>query len=225
MRRCIWNLLAFMIGAAVWAPMPGYAADAVPLEAVDMAGGYGAQVLEKLVPFWQPPAGISGVATVSLRIGNDGRPLFCEAVKHSGNAAFDESPCQAAIKAGSFGAPPYGAVTQVFVTLATDRSAYGAAPAAQNAQGKTRSYAEEIMYRAKPFIQVPPGLKGSFQVELTLRVNPSGTLESFTVSKSSGRADVDNAVIGGVTRDGAIPVPPAGSPTQNIILLFTVQGN
>ncbi len=206
---------------------PAFAADdARPplLAAVDSAGGYGAQVLEKLAGVWQPPAGVSGVVTISLRIGSDGRPLYCEPVKYSGNAQLDDSPCQAALHAGSFGQPPYGAITQVFVTLATDRAALRASPQPVE-ETKQRSYAEEIMYRARPYIQIPQGVDGEFAVELSLHINSAGTLEEFSVLKSSGRADLDNAVIAGVTREGVIPVPPAGSPAQNVRLLFTLRGN
>ena len=45
----------------------------------------------------------------------------CEAVRKSGNAALDESPCQAVVRAGSFGTPPYGVITEVFLTFATDQ--------------------------------------------------------------------------------------------------------
>ena len=195
-----------------------------PLLAADTAGGYGAQVLEKLAGVWQPPAGKSGIVTISIRIGSDGRPLYCEPIKGSGDPELDNAPCQAVLHAGTFDAPPYGAVTQVFVTLATSPAAFGtsAQPASASPQ---RSYAEEIMYRAHPYIQIPQGVQGEFTVELALRINPSGTLEEFSVLKSSGRADLDNAVIASVTKEGVIPVPPAGSPTQNVRLLFTLKGN
>ncbi len=200
------------------------AENAPPLLAADTAGGYGAQVLEKLAKTWQPPAGVSGVVTISIRIGSDGRPLYCEPVKSSGNAVLDNAPCQAVLHAGSFGTPPYGAITQVFVTLATDQAALGS-PEQTAEAAPQRSYAEEIMYRAHPHIQIPQGVRGEFTVELSLRINSSGTLEEFSVLKSSGRADLDNAVIAGVTKEGVIPVPPAGSPTQNVRLLFTLKGN
>ena len=206
---------------------PAFAADdARPplLAAVDSAGGYGAQVLEKLAGVWQPPAGVSGVVTISLRIGSDGRPLYCEPVKYSGNAQLDDSPCQAALHAGSFGQPPYGAITQVFVTLATDRAALRASPQPVE-ETKQRSYAEEIMFRAKPYIQVPQGVHGAFTVELTLKINETGGIEQMSVSKSSGRADVDNAVLTGVIREGVIPPRPAGSEPMTMRLLFTLKNN
>ena len=105
----------------------------------DGAGGYAADVLEKLLPVWQPPAGASGVVTISLRIGSDGRPLYCEAIRKSGNAALDESPCQSVVRAGSFGTPPYGAITEVFLTFATDRSAFGGPAQPQEAAPQQRS--------------------------------------------------------------------------------------
>ena len=39
-------------------------------------------------------------------------------------------------------------------------------------------------------------------MELTLRVNETGGIEQMSVSKSSGKAEVDNAVLTGVIREG-----------------------
>ena len=91
--------IAAAAGVALGCALTGMAAETqvpgMPLIAgADGAGGYAADVLEKLLPVWQPPAGASGVVTISLRIGSDGRPLYCEAIRKSGNAALDESPCQ-----------------------------------------------------------------------------------------------------------------------------------
>ncbi len=194
------------------------------LAAADSANGYGAVVLEKLARVWQPPAGLSGMVTVSLRIGSDGRPLYCEPIKRSGNDQFDSSPCQAALAAGTFDPPPYGAITQVFITLGTGDPSSG--PAAQSAAPvQQRSYAEEIMYRARPYIQIPPKVKGEFTAEVELRISPAGTLENLSILKSSGLQQVDNAIIAGIMRDGVIPVPEAGSPVQNVRLLFTLTAN
>lgn len=89
----------------------------------DTAGGYAGDVLVKVLPAWQPPAGASGIVTISLRIGSDGRPLYCEASRKSGNAALDESACQAVVRAGTLPTPPYGAITEVYLTFMTDPGA------------------------------------------------------------------------------------------------------
>ncbi|HIW79706.1 MAG TPA: TonB C-terminal domain-containing protein [Candidatus Bilophila faecipullorum] len=222
--------IAAAAGVALGCALTGMAAETqvpgMPLIAgADGAGGYAADVLEKLLPVWQPPAGASGVVTISLRIGSDGRPLYCEAIRKSGNAALDESPCQSVVRAGSFGTPPYGAITEVFLTFATDRSAFGGPAQPQAAAPQQRSYAEEIMFRAKPYIQIPQGANGEYTVELTLRINATGGIEQMEVSKSSGRPDVDNAVLTGVIREGVIPPRPEGSQPTTMRLLFTLKNN
>lgn len=114
-------------------------------------GGYAGDVLVKVLPAWQPPAGASGIVTISLRIGSDGRPLYCEASRKSGNAALDESACQAVVRAGTLPTPPYGAITEVYLTFMTDPGALkGTAPQGQASAPKERSYAEEIMFRPSP---------------------------------------------------------------------------
>lgn len=195
-----------------------------PVGGADMNGGYAGQVLQQLLPHWQPPSGISGVVTVSLRIGNTGRPLYCEPVKRSGNVELDESPCEAALRVGTFGNPPYGAVTEVFLTLATDKSAL-IPVASKNPTAQAPGYAEAIMNRVKPVVQVPKGLTGSHTVVLSLQVNTTGGVEQISVTRSSGRADVDNAVLAALCTPGIIP-PFTGEPaTRNLRLLFTIKGN
>lgn len=227
MRKITSALAAF--GFVICAASPGMAEGAptgMPLVAgADSAGGYAGEVLVKLLPLWQPPAGASGVVTIDLRIGSDGRPLFCEASRKSGNVALDESPCQAVVRAGAFPAPPYGAITEVYLTFVTDQGAFKNNAAQEQATPKQRSYAEEIMFRAKPYIQVPQGVHGAFTVELTLKINETGGIEQMSVSKSSGRADVDNAVLTGVIREGVIPPRPAGSEPMTMRLLFTLKNN
>ena len=122
--------------------------------------------------------------------------------------------------------PPYGAITEVYLTFMTDPGALkGTAPQGQASAPKERSYAEEIMFRAKPYIQIPQGVHGEYSVELTLRINETGGIEQMSVSKSSGKAEVDNAVLTGVIREGVIPPRPAGSEPLTMRLLFTLKNN
>ena len=227
MRKITSALAAFgFVICAAWPGMAEGAPTGMPLVAgADSAGGYAGEVLVKLLPVWQPPAGASGVVTIDLRIGSDGRPLYCEASRKSGNAALDESPCQAVVRAGTFPAPPYGAITEVYLTFVTDQGAFRNSAPQEKTTPKQRSYAEEIMFRAKPYIQVPQGVHGEHTVELTLKINETGGIEQMSVSKSSGRADVDNAVLTGVIREGVIPPRPAGSEPMTMRLLFTLKNN
>ena len=227
MPKSIMRLLA-AFGFILCSALSGMAEPTgMPLIAgADTAGGYAGDVLVKVLPAWQPPAGASGIVTISLRIGSDGRPLYCEASRKSGNAALDESACQAVVRAGTLPTPPYGAITEVYLTFMTDPGALkGTAPQGQASAPKERSYAEEIMFRAKPYIQIPQGVHGEYSVELTLRINDTGGIEQMSVSKSSGKAEVDNAVLTGVIREGVIPPRPAGSEPLTMRLLFTLKNN
>ena len=98
------------------------------------------------------------------------------------------------MRAGKLPTPPYGAITEVYLTFMTDPGAIkGTAPQEQAAAPKERSYAEEIMFRAKPYIQIPQGVHGEYSVELTLRVNETGGIEQMSVSKSSGKGSSPRA--------------------------------
>ena len=211
MPKSIMRLLA-AFGFILCSALPGMAEPTgMPLIAgADTAGGYAGDVLVKVLPAWQPPAGASGIVTISLRIGS----------------ALDESACQAVVRAGTLPTPPYGAITEVYLTFMTDPGALkGTAPQGQASAPKERSYAEEIMFRAKPYIQIPQGVHGEYSVELTLRINETGGIEQMSVSKSSGKAEVDNAVLTGVIREGVIPPRPAGSEPLTMRLLFTLKNN
>ena len=130
------------------------------------------------------------------------------------------------VRAGTLPTPPYGAITEVYLTFMTDPGALkGTATQGQASAPKERSYAEEIMFRAKPYIQIPQGVHGEYSVELTLRINETGGIEQMSVSKSSGKAEVDNAVLTGVIREGVIPPRPAGSEPLTMRLLFTLKNN
>ena len=72
---------------------------------------------------------------------------------------------------------------------------------------------------------LPQGVHGEYSVELTLRINETGGIEQMSVSKSSGKAEVDNAVLTGVIREGVIPPRPAGSEPLTMRLLFTLKNN
>lgn len=191
----------------------------------DTAGGYAGDVLVKVLPAWQPPAGASGIVTISLRIGSDGaRCTARQAASRQCRARRVRLPGRRA--RGTLPTPPYGAITEVYLTFMTDPGALkGTAPQGQASAPKERSYAEEIMFRAKPYIQIPQGVHGEYSVELTLRINETGGIEQMSVSKSSGKAEVDNAVLTGVIREGVIPPRPAGSEPLTMRLLFTLKNN
>ena len=116
MPQSMLRLLA-AFGFILCSTLPGMAEPTgIPLIAgADTAGGYAGDVLVKVLPAWQAPAGASGMVTISLRIGSDGRPLYCEASRKSGNTALDESACQAVVRAGTLPTPPYGAITEVYL--------------------------------------------------------------------------------------------------------------
>lgn len=214
---------------AALAPDPPKASS-LPLGAgADAAGGYAGQVLETLLPLWEPPEGASGVVLVALRLSSEGRLLFCETKRGSGNPKLDESPCLAALKPKTFGPPPYGAVTEVYLTLATDRAALLAGArntAADPAPAPAPTYAEQVMRAVRPHLAVPPNLGGKFAAEVNVRIVPkdgAGGVEQISVFKASGRGDVDAAILAAICTPGILPLPPEGG--ANLRLSFTVESN
>lgn len=196
----------------------------------DTAGGYAGHVLETLLPFWEPPEGASGVVQVALRLSSEGRLLFCETKRESGNAGLDASPCLAALKPKTFGVPPYGMVTEVYLTLATDRAALLAGAENADSGPKTdapaNAYAGQVMRAVRPHVEVPPRLGGRYTVEVDVHIVDTrgrGGVEQITVSTSSGRGEVDAAVLSALCAPGILPPPPTGK--AELRLTFTVESN
>lgn len=201
--------------------------------AADTVGGYAGQVLEKTLPRWLPPAGTQGLARILVRVGSDGRVLSCEAVNRAAQAApgggFSVQPlsegqssgdaltnaaCRAVGEAAGeagFGVPPYAMVTEVFLSLA----------AGPLAGGPGADYATRLMNQVRPHIALPIRLGGPFTADVRVQVRPDGTVQSLRMERSSGRADVDAAILRAFTAPGAVPAP---GTARELVLTFTVQG-
>lgn len=211
--------------------------------AADTVGGYAAQVLEQTLSQWQPPAGISGMARVLVRVGSDGRVLSCEATPEPGANAKQapttavpgssftvtslgggvasaapsplvDSVCLAVGKAGAFGVPPYAMLTEVYLSLMAGNVALAA-------QSRPADYADEVLGRVRPHVTPPVRLKGAFTTRIQLKVRADGSIEQIRVDAPSGNAAVDAAVLQAFAVPGVIPVP--GTPKE-LLLSFTVSG-
>lgn len=181
MPKSIMRLLA-AFGFILCSALPGMAEPTgMPLIAgADTAGGYAGDVLVKVLPAWQPPAGASGIVTISLRIGSDGaRCTARQAASRQCRARRVRLPGRRAR-----GHASHAAVRGHHRSLSDVHDGSGR-PQGDSASGqasapKERSYAEEIMFRAKPYIQIPQGVHGEYSVELTLRINETGGIEQMS---------------------------------------------
>lgn len=215
--------------------------------AADTVGGYAAQVLEKTLARWQPPAGTSGVARVLVRVGSDGRVLSCEATPEVGKPASSSMPRAEAIPGSSFtvtslGAPQTGQGYQASpltdsVCLAVGQAgAFGTPPYAMvtevflslaagqtsfGAQNAPMDYAQTVIQRVQPHVITPVRLKGSHTTRVHLKVRPDGSLEQIRVDTPSGNQAVDAAVLQAFTVPGVIPAP---GENKDLVLTFTVNG-
>ncbi len=71
----------------------------------DMAGGYSAQVLQKVLEYYEKPVDANGYAVALVRIAKDGRPFSCEMKVPSQSPYADEAICLAVAKAQQFPKP------------------------------------------------------------------------------------------------------------------------
>lgn len=221
--------------------------------AADAGGGYSGLVLQQVVPHWQPPAGVNGLARILVRVSAQGRVLSCEPLPDSlpvsptssipaanpntetipGTSAtvtaltpppppvqgqdrvLADLACRAVAAAGDFAVPPYGLLAEVSLILS-----------AGNVRGEMAArpvdYANLVLQRVQPHIEIPARLAGEFTVGVSLRVRGDGGIESVSVTRPSGRKDVDAAIVQALTKPGVVPPPPGGQ-AQELLLTYTLR--
>lgn len=216
--------------------------------AADTNGGYGGLVLQKVLPHWQPPQGVNGMARILVRITSQGRVMSCQpqrdplTVPPVAKSDIEAIPGTSATVTAL--APPPAEVAPQDRQLA--EAACRAVAAAGDFEippygmvaevslflsaGNVRSalaaqpadYASLVLSRVQPFIVVPPRLGGEFKVGVTVSVRGDGALAGIRVHQPSGRNDVDAAVVQAFSRPGVIPPPPGGTP-RDLQLTYTLR--
>lgn len=212
-------------------------ATSVPLlgGSADQLGGYSGNVLEKVLRRFTPPAQMRGIVRVLVRVGADGRPLSCDdaslaSQRAAGNSfavrplregqlspdaaaedALVEAACRAVALSGSFGPAPYAMPAEIFLTLAA-----GPLPPDSGS-----AYATQVMERVRPHIHLPIRLGGPFEATVRVKVAADGRFEALEIVRSSGKAEVDAALVQAFAVPGVLPAP--GQPRE-LELSFTLQG-
>ena len=224
--------------------LPGPASSAQTGSA-DTAGGYGWQVLEKVLPQWHPAAG--GPLTLTVRIGSNGEVLYCDTRSSSGDRGVDMNACSVVAGAAPFAAPPRGLPVEVYLSLpgavASSSSPSSSAPTSQplaNEPGQSlmtapggsgdqapqvvsSGYADTVMSRIRQHLKVPAGFTGEAVVVAHLRIDEKGHIVKEEIIESSGTTPaVNEAVLNAIRKAGTMPPPP--TPTQRLVLTFTVRG-
>lgn len=208
--------------------------------AADTTGGYGGLVLQKVLPHWQPPQGMNGMARILVRVTAQGRVMSCGPQRDPLTGITAPKPSAEAIPGTSATvtalAPPPMAVSALDSQLAEaacravaaagdfETPPYGMTAevslflSAGNVRGalaaQPADYASLVLSRVQPFIVLPPRLGGEFKVGVTVNVRGDGALAGIRVHQPSGRNDVDAAVVQAFSRPGGIPAPPDGAPRE-----------
>ncbi|MDD6088807.1 MAG: TonB family protein [Desulfovibrionaceae bacterium] len=180
---------------------------------LDISEGYGAQILERMLAFWQPPAGSQGHATALLRIGSTGSVLYCTVKQSSGDPALDESVCTAALRAKSFPAPEYGIISDVWITLSLPE---------KKAEKPAIPYAQQVMDALRPIVVVPASIRSPRTVGADLRIARNGSLISAEIAKSSGDLTADRAVLKACRTPGVLPAFDAPEASRLVQIQFTL---
>ena len=201
----------------------------------DQLGGYSGNVLEKVLRRFSPPANMRGIVRVLVRVGADGRPLSCDdasqaSQRAAGNSfavrplregqlspdaaaedALVDAACRAVALSGSFGPAPYSMPAEIFLTLAA-----GPLPPDSGS-----AYATQVMERVRPHIHLPIRLGGPFEATVRVKVSADGRFEALELVRSSGKAEVDAALVQAFAVPGVLP--PPGQPRE-LELSFTLRG-
>ncbi len=184
--------------------------------AADVSGGYSSQVLNQILRVWRQPAGSHGMALFELRIDPSGSLAGCATLQPSASPAADAAVCAAAHNAAPYPYPPFGAEARVSLAFA-----YGPGDAADNNNAPAPSYAETLRQAIVPHIIMPHGLSGSWTAVVQLDIWADGSVRECRITRPSGNADVDNAVMAAVRTPGIIPMPPEHAE-QRVTLSFTL---
>lgn len=167
----------------------------------DITSQYAQDVMSELLIYWDPPNDVNGVAEVTLTLSSEGRVLACMPLQYSNNPKFDESPCVAALKVEKFKTPPYGRVTKVHLTLATNSCSL------TKEQENIKPYATRVMKAIRPYVEVPQGVQGSYTVIVELLIDKQGQIYSLILKESSGNNIIDTAVLDAVRMSEVLPIP------------------
>lgn len=155
---------------------------------------------------------------MELRIDPSGHVTDCAILQASASPGADASVCTAAHNAAPYPFPPFNAEARVSLAMA-----YGPGDgSASNAPAP--SYAEMLRQSIAPHIIMPHGLSGSWTTVVQLDVWADGTMRDCRISRPSGNADVDAAVMAAVRTPGVIPVPPEHAE-QRVTLSFTLSAS
>lgn len=214
--------------------------------AADTSGGYSGLVLQKILPHWQPPANVHGLARILVRVGSQGRILSCEPLREpfSGTPPVpgtEAVPGTTATVTPLTAPPPaVDPANRALADLACRAVAaagdfevppYGLIAevslilSAGNVRGQVAAlpadYAELVLKSVQPHIEIPPRLGGEFTVGVNVRVRGDGGIDSVAVTRPSGRKDVDAAIVQAITKPGVVPPPPGGTQRE-LMLTYTL---
>ncbi len=203
---------AAMISALAASPAPCAAFSA----AADTSGGYSSQVLSQIMRVWRQPAGAAGSALIELRIEPSGALADCAVLQPSPSPAADAALCAAAQNAGPYPYTPFGAETRVSLAVV-----YGSGDPAATQAAPAPTYAETLRQSISPHVVVPHGLSGSWTTVVQLDVWADGTIRDCRITRPSGNAGVDEAVMNAIRTPGVISAPPEHTE-QRVTLSFTL---
>ena len=97
---------------------------------------------------------------------------------------------------------------------------YGGGNAAGSAEAP-QNYAEMLRQSISPRIVIPQGLSGTWTTVVRIDVWADGSIKDCRITRSSGNAQADAAVMAAVQSPGAITPPPTHAE-QSVSLSFTL---
>ena len=201
----------FALALSILMPLPCSAFTAV----ADTSGGYGFQVLNQIMRTWKQPAGARGTVLMELRIEPSGALADCSILQPSLSPTADAALCAAAHNAAPYPYAPFGAEAKVSLAAAYSAGEPGAAEA------PAPTYAEMLRQSISPHLIVPHGLSGSWTTVVQLDVWADGTIKDCRITRPSGNAAVDAAVMEAIRTPGVISAPPEHME-QRVSLSFTL---
>jgi colicin import membrane protein len=89
--------------------------------------------------------------------------------------------------------------------------------------GPSAGYGAKVAARVKPNIVYPDAVSGNPRAEVRVRTAPDGTITSATISKSSGNAAWDEAVVRALHKTDKLPRDIDGKVPSDLVIGFRPQ--
>ncbi|RDI29437.1 protein TonB [Pseudacidovorax intermedius] len=163
-------------------------------------------------------ASMEGVVLLAVRVEADGTASRIVVEKSSGQAVLDEAAL-AAMHSARF-SPARNAAGKGIVSVMRAPFNFTLAENTRPARERPASYAQSITDAVRPYIIFGDPVSGNPAAEVTLQLAVDGRIEQYRLTRSSGVAAWDAAVLRAMARVPSLPADRDGKVPPQMVIAF-----